>query len=90
VTLSNVPNDFTGKLFTEGEVNWESLNRLVAYAPAAVGVADGQVTSIDIQRLGNRGQQPIQITVYVEGPSGTGSLLANGNGDVTGTGPGPG
>lgn len=72
-------------LFTGGEVNWEAIGGLVAGAPALLNLADGQVTSVVVQRVGFGQTPPIVIDVYVQGAGGQGYVEAAADGTILGT-----
>lgn len=76
--------DITPLLFTEGEVNWEAVAGLVAGAPGQLNMADGQVTSVVVQRAGRGNPIPIVIDVYVNGSGGERFLEAAADGSVIG------
>lgn len=82
ITSSGGGGDISYQLFTEGEVNWESLAALVPQAAALLNIPDGQVTYVAVQRVGVGNPPPIVIDVYVEGASGKGYVEASAAGDV--------
>jgi len=87
VTSTGGPSDLAAELFTGGDVNWEAIAGLVAYAPGVLNLPDGQVTSVSVDRVGIGNPPPVIIDVYVEGPSGKGFLEASASGDILSSGP---
>ncbi|MCU1398185.1 MAG: hypothetical protein JWN62_1294, partial [Acidimicrobiales bacterium] len=88
ITSSGVPQDLTFRLFTEADVNWEAIGALVQQAPGLLGLADGQVTQVQVQRIGTGNPPPVVIDLYVDGPSGKGFVEASASGEVQSTNPG--
>ncbi|MCU1368337.1 MAG: hypothetical protein JWL72_215 [Ilumatobacteraceae bacterium] len=88
ITSSGGPQDLSFQLFTEADVNWEAIGGLVQQAPGLLGLADGQVTQVQVQRIGTGNPPPVVIDVYVDGPSGKGFVEASAAGDVLSANPG--
>lgn len=87
VTSTGGSGDLSSELFTGGDVNWEAIAGLVAYAPAVLNLPDGQVTSVSVDRVGTGNPPPVIIDVYVEGPSGKGYVEASASGEILSSGP---
>ena len=88
ITSSGGSQDLSFSLFTEADVNWEAIAGLVQQAPGLLGLADGKVTQVQVQRIGTGNPPPVVIDVYVEGPSGKGYVEASASGDVQSANPG--
>ena len=88
VTSTGGSDDLASELFTGGDVNWEAITGLVAYAPAYLNLPDGQVTNVSIDRVGIGNPPPVKIILTVEGPSGSGYVEASASGEILSSGTG--
>ena len=87
VTSTGSPGDLSVELFTGGDVNWEAITSLVAYAPAVLNLPDGHVSVIYVDRVGRGNPPPVVIDVYVEGSGGKGHVVASASGEILSSGP---
>jgi hypothetical protein len=87
VTSTGGSGNLSSELFTGGDVNWEAINSLVAFAPAVLNLTDGHVTYVTVDRVGTGNPPPVVIDVYVEGPSGKGYVEASASGEILSSGP---
>jgi len=87
VTTNGDPGDLSAELFTGGDVDWEAITTLVAYAPAVLNMPDGKVTSVSVDRVGIGNPPPVIIDIYVEGSGGQGVVEASASGEILSSGP---
>jgi hypothetical protein len=88
ITTTGGDGDLSYQIFSENDVNWDSLAVLVPQAAGLLGIADGQVTSVVVQRVGIGNPPPVVIDVYVEGAAAKGFVEASAAGDVLTVNPG--
>ena len=84
-TVTTDPRDFTAELFTKADVNWDAVAGLVPTAPTLLGITDGKVSHIIVQRTPFDPANPLSFAVYVEGASANGYVLAGADGTVLST-----